>query len=296
MNEKSWPKISIVTPAFNARQFIEAAIKSVLEQNYPNLEYIIIDGGSTDGTVDIIKKYEKHISHWESNPDRGQTHALNKGFSRATGILRGWLNADEEYLPGTLRCVGGEYSASNDLELIYGNRYFLNLNVDPPVKRLEKIFPILPFSLMFYTGRILCSDATFWTKQVHDALGELDEERYPRYAMDAEWLLRVTGMVHRWKHIAKPLSVFKLHGVNITTEAVNRGLRYNEQIRRAYAKAHGISTFKIFLGWLWYSTRLRIWEKGILGMFTPPRWDTFAYLFLHKYRKNKQKNGFTKKA
>lgn len=290
------PKISIVTPVFNARSFIEAAIKSVLEQDYPNLEYIIMDGGSTDGTADIVKKYENHISYWESKPDRGQTHALNKGFRRATGILRGWLNADEEYLPGSLRCVAETFISSQDLELIYGNRYFLNLNVSPPSKTLEKIPPIAPFPLMFYTGRILCSDATFWTRQVHDRLGELNEELYPRYAMDAEWLLRVTGVAHKWKHIVKPLSVFKYHGMNVTTEGIKRGLRYNEQIRRAYAKTHGISTIKIALGWLWYSTRLRIWEKGIFGIFTPPQWDTFAYLFLHKYRRNNDKNIFAKKS
>lgn len=289
--ETNWPKISIVTPVFNAGPFIEAAIKSVLEQDYPNLEYIIMDGGSTDGTADIIKKYKNHISYWESKPDQGQTHALNKGFRRATGILRGWLNADEEYLPGALKCVGEKYVASKDLDLIYGDRCFVTLKGAPPSKIVERVPPIAPFPLMFYTGRTLFSDATFWTKETHEKLGELNEKEYPRYAMDVEWLLRVTGIATKWKHIAKPLSIFKYHGMNITSEGIKKGLRYNEKIRRDYAKAKGIPISKIALGWLWYSTRLRIWEKGAFHIFIPPKWDTFAYLFLRNHGTKKPRGG-----
>jgi glycosyltransferase involved in cell wall biosynthesis len=91
------PKISIVTPSFNQGMFLEKTILSVLEQGYPNLEYIIIDGGSSDNSVEIIKKYEKHLAYWESEPDQGQSHAINKGFERATGEIFGWLNSDDWY-------------------------------------------------------------------------------------------------------------------------------------------------------------------------------------------------------
>ena len=86
------PKISIVTPSFNQGKYLEKTILSVIEQGYPNLEQIIIDGGSTDESVEIIKKYEKHLAYWVSEPDRGQSHAINKGFERATGEIFGWLN------------------------------------------------------------------------------------------------------------------------------------------------------------------------------------------------------------
>src|SRR5688572_20955810 len=91
----AYPKISIVTPCYNQVHFIEECMRSILDQNYPNLEYIIIDGGSTDGTVDLIRKYEKHLAYWVSEKDSGLYHALHKGFSRSTGDIMGWLNSDD---------------------------------------------------------------------------------------------------------------------------------------------------------------------------------------------------------
>ena len=97
-----WPKISIVTPSYNQGQFLEETIRSVLLQEYPNLEYIIIDGGSYDNSLDIIKTYEPWLKYWVSESDRGQSHAINKGFTHASGEIFGWLNSDDYYYPGAL--------------------------------------------------------------------------------------------------------------------------------------------------------------------------------------------------
>jgi glycosyltransferase involved in cell wall biosynthesis len=99
------PKITLITPCYNHGEFLEKTITSVLAQDYPNLEYIIIDGGSTDSSIDIIKRYEKHLAHWVSEKDRGQSHAINKGFRRATGDVLTWLNSDDWLEPGALHCV-----------------------------------------------------------------------------------------------------------------------------------------------------------------------------------------------
>ena len=101
--DERFPKISIVMPSYNQVQFIERSILSVLNQDYPNIELIIIDGGSNDGTVEVIKKYEKHITFWVSEKDKGQSDALNKGFKHCTGEIYGWLNSDDLYLPNAFK-------------------------------------------------------------------------------------------------------------------------------------------------------------------------------------------------
>ena len=113
---QDFPKISIVTPSFNQAQFLEATIQSILSQNYPNLEYIIIDGGSTDGSQKIIEKYEKHLYYWCSEPDAGQYDAINKGFARSTGEVMAWLNSDDLYFPWTLKSVASIFSELQQVE------------------------------------------------------------------------------------------------------------------------------------------------------------------------------------
>jgi len=107
---KPWPKISIVTPSFNQGQFIEETIRSVLLQNYPNLEYIIIDGGSTDNSVEIIKKYEPWLTYWVSEKDNGQPHAINKGLSHCSGEIFNWINSDDYLTSGALRIIAENFA------------------------------------------------------------------------------------------------------------------------------------------------------------------------------------------
>ena len=116
-----YPKFTVVTPTYNQGQFIEKTIDSVLSQGYPNLEFIIIDGGSKDNTVAIIKKYEHHLAYWISELDRGQSHAINKGFARGTGSILAWLNSDDWYTPGSLSRFVDAYRAYPDCHVWVGD-------------------------------------------------------------------------------------------------------------------------------------------------------------------------------
>src|SRR5690606_28750520 len=115
------PKISIITPSYNQSNFLEETILSVINQNYPNLEFFVIDGGSTDHSVEIIKQYENKIDFWVSEKDNGQSHAINKGFKRATGTIITWLNSDDVLTPGILHKIAEKFSQlPDDVGLIYG--------------------------------------------------------------------------------------------------------------------------------------------------------------------------------
>lgn len=125
---QAYSRISIVTPSYNQGEYIEKTILSVLEQKYPNLEYIIIDGGSTDKSVEIIKKYERHLKYWVSEPDRGQSDAINKGFKHATGDLLAWLNSDDYYMPGALHRVASMSLESPETDVFVGAGRILDEN------------------------------------------------------------------------------------------------------------------------------------------------------------------------
>jgi len=120
LSHSQLPKISIVTPSYNQGQYLEKTIRSVLDQHYPNLEYIIIDGGSTDKSVEIIRKYKSDLKYWVSEPDRGQSHAINKGFEHATGELFGWLNSDDYYMEGALQAVAELFVQHPDVGAFVG--------------------------------------------------------------------------------------------------------------------------------------------------------------------------------
>ncbi len=180
------PKVSIVSPSFNQVQFIEETICSVLNQKYPNIEYIIIDGGSTDGSVDIIRKYEKNISYWISEKDEGQTDAINKGLSLATGSILAYLNTDDVYLPSTVETVVRFFMENPNVFMVYGDIFQMD-------ERSHIGKRINPNNIDFYkllSGRFYLPQPTvFFRKEVLDDIGYFDKNL--NLAMDLDYWIRM---------------------------------------------------------------------------------------------------------
>lgn len=181
-----WPRISIVTPSYNQGQFIEETIRSVLLQGYPNLEYLIVDGGSTDGTVDIIRKYEPWLSYWVSERDRGQSHAINNGFQLASGEILAWLNSDDFYTTKALEVVTKTFSQYRKALVLCG----ICEKVDESGRKIGYKKPVLLAAEHFIRGgRVPGQPAVFFRKKIYDQIGGLDENLH--YLLDWEYWLRM---------------------------------------------------------------------------------------------------------
>lgn len=202
----NYPKISIVTPSFNQGQFIEETILSVLNQNYPNLEYIIIDGGSTDDTIQIINKYADRISYWISEKDNGQSDALNRGFKRATGDIVCWINSDDILMPGALVTVMEYFSNHKDIDFING--YTLIMDADSKI--LFNYF-ILKQKKWYAKKGIyyLSQPSMFWKRTVFDKIGYLKEDFHAK--MDHEFLIRIFKNNFKVGQVNKILAGFRVH-------------------------------------------------------------------------------------
>jgi glycosyltransferase involved in cell wall biosynthesis len=180
-------KISIITPNFNQADFLEETILSVVGQNYSDLEYIIIDGGSTDGSVDIIKKYEKHLAYWVSEPDKGLYHALQKGFERSTGEIMGWINSDDMLHPGSLSIIAEIFGSLGHVNWITGCPSALDEKGRTVVVATLRQWSKYDYYLFDYQW--IQQESTFWRKSLWEKAGarlNLDV----KYAADLELWLR----------------------------------------------------------------------------------------------------------
>ena len=203
---KSYPKITVVTPSYNQAEYLSDTIESVIKQEYPLLEYIIIDGGSTDGSVEIIKHYERHLTYWVSEPDRGQSHAINKGLCRATGDIVCWLNSDDLLLPGALQKVGRAFAQHADLDIVTG----YTVRADRELHLLFNHFvPVQTRWLAQHGVLYMDQPSTFWKRELLPTFGGLDETLH--MAMDLDlWLRFLAGGVSIF-HSRDYLAVWRLH-------------------------------------------------------------------------------------
>lgn len=225
---KSWPRISIITPSFNQAAFLERTLLSVLDQDYPNLEYIVIDGGSTDGSVEILKKYDNRLAYWVSEKDRGQSHALNKGFERATGEIIGWLNSDDLYCRGALRHVGEWFLTHPQDEVHYGGLYLVD-EEDCITDAHWAAKPDIRYT--YFVGMDVHQQSLFWKRELMERAGKIDESF--RFSMDLDFVLRL--MLHgRVSRTTRYLGKFREHEAAKTSNIADICLRENQIIFDRY--------------------------------------------------------------
>lgn len=221
-----FPRITIVTPSFNQAAFLDRTILSVLDQSYPNLEYIIVDGGSTDGSVDIIRKYSDKLAWWVSEPDCGQTDAINKGLRRASGEWVAWQNSDDIYYPGTFHDMITAANSRAEVGLIIGDMMLIDEH-DRPLRDIRYVTP--SYNAMRAEGMLVANQAAFWRRSVQETIGLLDETF--DYSFDYEWFLRLTrytGSVH----VSKIWGALRLHG---ETKSSRRAQLFQEENFRILA-------------------------------------------------------------
>jgi glycosyltransferase involved in cell wall biosynthesis len=209
-------KVTIITPSFNQVDYLEATIQSVLAQTYKNIEYFVIDGGSTDGSVDIIRAYQHELSGWVSEKDRGQTDAINKGFNMATGEIIAWLNSDDTYFPDAVEKAVAFLSSHPDVGLVYGDANY----IDQQGQVIGR-FPAAQTSLyQLRRGYVhIPQQASFFRKALWDRVGPLDPDFY--FAMDYDLWVRLAA-VSEIRYINQTWANFRLHQDAKTISADDR--------------------------------------------------------------------------
>jgi glycosyltransferase involved in cell wall biosynthesis len=233
----SCPKITVVTPSYNQAQFLEQTIRSVLLQRYPNLEYIVIDGGSTDGSVEVLERYSPWLTWWVSERDQGQVDAINKGLRRATGEWVAWQNSDDIYYQNALWQVARTAQRHRDAVLILGNVNLID-GCDAVITDLLFVRPT--YRSVLAEGMVLTNQAAFWRRDLHDSIGWLDE-RFD-HAFDFDWFLRTLKAGPAY-HIDRILGAYRIH----SDAKTSRFLQHSAEERRRVLADRQLSWWQVQL-------------------------------------------------
>ena len=222
-------KISIITPSFNQASYLEQTILSIINQGYENLEYIIIDGGSTDNSVEIIKKYSDKLTYWISEKDRGQTDAINKGFRMATGEVVGWINSDDILLPESLKKIANTFLSNPKANIVTG--WTVRIDADNKII-FNHYFPrqigwlarkgVFPFS----------QQSWFWKREMFEYIGYLDESCHA--CMDVEFMMRQIMSKPKIIHIPEILSGFRQHELTKTAQDGDIWVQDRAKLKKKY--------------------------------------------------------------
>ncbi|UFH55441.1 glycosyltransferase family 2 protein [Spirosoma sp. KNUC1025] len=204
------PSISVITPSYNQGKYIRQTVESVLSQTYPELEYIVVDGLSTDDTLAVLEPYRDHLT-LISERDNGQTDAINKGLRRASGDIVCWLNSDDFFLPDTLMTVGTYFEQHPAVLWLTGDCLIVDEKgaaIQEPVRQYKRLLRALSPSIYMGVTNAICQPATFWRRSLHDKLGYLNESLH--YTMDYDWWLRL-NRVQAPAVLKQPLTAFRIH-------------------------------------------------------------------------------------
>ncbi|MEP6977186.1 MAG: glycosyltransferase family 2 protein [Thermoleophilia bacterium] len=201
------PLVSIVTPSYNQARFLEETIRSVLDQDYPELEYLVVDGGSTDGSAEIVERYTDRLAWWTSEPDRGQAAALNKAFAHAAGDVLGWISSDDTLLPGAVSRVVAELERDPGAALVYGEALFVD-------EEGEELFPLQPrpfdvAAMVRACDNHVVQPGSLFRRDALELAGPFDERAY--YFFDFEFVLRLAERGARVVSIPDRLSTYRVH-------------------------------------------------------------------------------------
>ena len=268
----SWPKITIVTPSYNQAEYLERTILSVLNQGYPNLEYFVMDGGSTDGSVAIIKKYESYLTGWISEKDHGQVNAINKGLKLATGDLVGFQNSDDVFAPGAFRAVAESYLQHPNDDVFFGNMYIID-EQDVITEEMRQL-PFCP-ECQIYEGMQIFNQSFLFKRKLLDLYGYFDEKY--RFAFDYEIATRYGLKPDVRCHLVTDFwGAFRIQANAKSSTIANIGIEEHQIIKNQYR-----SQLKSPLGESFWQKYSRIRKFGYFLMR-----GEFAYIW-HRYRLNR---------
>lgn len=262
-----WPRVTVVTPSFEQAPFLEECLRSVLLQNYPNLEYIVIDGGSTDGSAETLRRYAPFLAFWQSQRDGGQGDAINQGFARSTGDVLAWVNSDDLLLPGALFAVAREFLRSK-ADIVYGDA--LNAFEEDRTLQYWQGYWVRPSFLQF--GGVISSHAVFWRRSIHEPIwAELNCN------IDGElWQRLVPG--HRISYVPLPLGVCRIYG-GTKSNAEKWREKWRQDDEKIWARHGRPTASRLFRRWFagsqalfkWFSWRRCV--SGRRSVIAACQWD-----------------------